>query len=123
MNINIIRTDEDYQATMGRIEILMDAEPNSPEGDELVVLGTLVDAYEEEHFPIEAPDPIEFIKNVMEFAGYSQQDFADLFNSRPRASELLAKTRPLSLKHIRIISGAWNVPVEPLVQEYELMQA
>jgi len=69
MNINSIRTEANYQAALGRIEELMDAELNSPEGEELDVLGTLVHAYEEIHHAIEAPDPIEFIKNVMEFTG------------------------------------------------------
>jgi len=56
----------------------------------------------------------------MEFRGYDQKDLADLLNSRPRASELLKKLRPLSLKQIRLISGAWDIPVEPLIQEYKL---
>jgi|TARA_B100002003_G_scaffold246029_1_gene274890 HTH-type transcriptional regulator/antitoxin HigA len=120
MDISAIHTEEDYNAAMARIEVLMDAESNTPEGDELEILGTLVHTYEEINYPIEAPDPIEFIKNVMEFRGYNQKDFADLLNSRSRASELLKKSRPLSLKHIRIISGTWDIPVEPLVQEYKL---
>jgi HTH-type transcriptional regulator/antitoxin HigA len=120
MDINTIHTEEDYNAAMGRIEVLMDAESDTPEGDELEILATLVHVYEEINHPIEAPDPIEFIKNVMEFRGYDQKDLADLLKSRPRASELLQKSRPLSLKHIRLISGAWGVPVEPLIQEYKL---
>lgn len=98
----------------------MDAEPDTPEGEELDILATLVDAYEEANFPIGAPDPIAFLKNVMEFRGYDQSDLARLLNSRPRASELLEKKRALSLNHIRKISAAWSIPVEPLVGEYEL---
>lgn len=120
MDINTIHTEEDYNTAMGRIEVLVDAEFNTPEGDELEILATLVHAYEEINHPIEAPDPIEFIKNVMEFRGYNQKDLADLLKSRSRASELLKKLRPLSLKHIRLIGDAWDIPVEPLVQEYKL---
>ncbi|MBT3530624.1 MAG: hypothetical protein HOF74_12870 [Gammaproteobacteria bacterium] len=120
MDISTIHTKKDYKAAIARIELLIDAESNTPEGDELEILATLVHAYEEINHPIDAPDPIEFIKNVMEFRGYDQKDLADLLNSRPRASELLKKLRPLSLKQIRLISGAWDIPVEPLIQEYKL---
>ena len=120
MEISTIHTKKDYKAAIARIELLIDAESNTPEGDELEILATLVHAYEEINHPIDAPDPIEFIKNVMEFRGYDQKDLADLLNSRPRASELLKKLRPLSLKQIRLISGAWDIPVEPLIQEYKL---
>lgn len=120
MDISTIHTKKDYKAAIARIELLIDAESNTPEGDELEILATLVHAYEEINHPIDAPDPIEFIKNVMEFRGYDQKALADLLNSRPRASELLKKLRPLSLKQIRLISGAWDIPVEPLIQEYKL---
>ena len=123
MNINIVRTKADYQKAVGRIEVIFDAEPNTRQGDELEILGTLVHAYEEKNFPIEAPDPIEFIKNVMEFKGLSQTDLAELLESRSRASELLSKTRALNLSHIRKISAAWDIPVEPLIGEYELETA
>ena len=123
MNINIVRTEADYQKALGRIEVIFDAEPNTRQGDELEILGILVHAYEEKNFPIEAPDPIEFIKNVMEFKGLSQTDLAELLESRSRASELLSKARALNLAHIRKISAAWDIPVEPLIGEYELETA
>ena len=120
MNIKPIRTDADYQAALVRIDALMDAEAGTAEGDELDVLATLVVAYEEKHFPIEEPDPVEFIKNMLEFRGEDQSALALLLRSRPRASEILNRKRKLTLSQVRRISNAWGVPTDPLVRDYEL---
>jgi HTH-type transcriptional regulator/antitoxin HigA len=120
MNILPIKNVADYEATLERINQLMDAARDTPEGDELEVLALVVDAYEDSHYPIADPDPIEFLKYVMECQGYGQKDLARLLNSRPRASEILNRQRPLSLSMIRLISQAWQVPVEPLIREYSL---
>ena len=118
MNIQPITSAADYEAALERIKELMDAEPDTPEGDELEVLTLLVDAYEETQYPIDEPDPINFLKDVMEFRGYTQRDLARLLNSRPRASEILNRQRPLTLSMIRLISRTWQIPVEPLIREY-----
>ena len=120
MNILPIKNVADYEATLERIDKLMEAERDSPEGDELEVLVLMVDAYENTHYPIADPDPIEFLKYVMECRGYGQKDLARLLNSRPRASEILNRQRPLNLSMIRLISKAWQVPAEPLLREYSL---
>jgi HTH-type transcriptional regulator/antitoxin HigA len=120
MNILPIKNVADYEATLERINQLMDAARDTPEGDELEVLALMVDAYEDTHYPIADPDPIEFLKYVMECQGYEQKDLACLLNSRPRASEILNRQRPLNLTMIRLISQAWQVPVEPLIREYSL---
>ena len=120
MNILPIKNGADYEATLERINQLMDAERDTPEGDELEVLALMVDAYEVTHNPIADPDPIEFLKYVMECQGYGQKDLARLLNSRPRASEILNRQRPLSLSMIRLISKTWQVPAEPLIHEYRL---
>ncbi len=120
MDVKAIRTEEDYDKALGRIDALLDAEISTPEGDELDVLTTLVEAYEQEAFPIDLPDPIEFIKNIMEFLGVEQNELASILNSRPRASEILNRRRPLTLDHIRKITVAWNVPALPLINKYEL---
>jgi HTH-type transcriptional regulator/antitoxin HigA len=120
MDIKPIKNSTDYEVTLKRIDELMDAERDTPEGDELEVLALMVDAYEEKHYPIDAPDPIEFLKGIMELKGYRQNDLAKLLNSRPRASEVLGRQRPLSLTMIRRISQAWQIPTEPLIREYEL---
>jgi HTH-type transcriptional regulator/antitoxin HigA len=120
MNILPIANETDYEAALERVQELMDAEGDTPEGDELEVLTLVVDAYEESRYPIDEPDPINFLKDVMEFRGYAQRDLAQLLNSRPRASEILNRQRPLTLSMIRLISRAWQVPVEPLIREYDV---
>jgi HTH-type transcriptional regulator/antitoxin HigA len=120
MNILPIANETDYEAALERVQELMDAEGDTPEGDELEVLTLVVDAYEESRYPIDEPDPINFLKDVMEFRGYAQRDLAQLLNSRPRASEILNRQRPLTLSMIRLISQAWQVPVEPLIREYDV---
>jgi HTH-type transcriptional regulator/antitoxin HigA len=120
MNIKPIHSEADYLESLARIDVLMDAEPGTPEGDELDILATLVQAYEENHYPVEAPDPVEFIKNVMDFLGLDQAEFARLLQSRPRASEILNRRRQLTLNQIRQITRAWKVPADPLIREYEL---
>ena len=121
MNILPIKNVADYEATLERINKLMDAERDTPEGDELEVLALMVDAYEDTHYPIDDPDPIDFLKYVMECQGYEQKDLARLLNSRPRASEILNRQRPLNLTMIRLISKTWQVPAEPLLREYSLL--
>jgi HTH-type transcriptional regulator/antitoxin HigA len=120
MDIKPIRTDADYKVTMSRIDALLDAEFGSQEGDELDVLSMLVDAWEQNHFAIAEPDPVEFIKNVMEFMGTGQGELATVLDSRPRASEILNRRRPLTLGNIRKITAAWHVPADALIGEYEL---
>jgi HTH-type transcriptional regulator/antitoxin HigA len=90
------------------------------ESDTLDVLVTLVEAYEAERWPIEAPDPIAAIKHVMEARGLRQKDFAALIGSQPRASEVLNRQRPLTLPMIRVLSIEWNLPADVLVREYDL---
>jgi HTH-type transcriptional regulator/antitoxin HigA len=120
MNIKPIHSETDYLESLARVDALMDAKPGTLEGDELDILVSLVQAYEEKYFPIDAPDPVEFIKNVMDFLGLDQAEFARLLQSRPRASEILNRRRPLTLGQIRRISSAWKVPADPLIRKYEL---
>lgn len=120
MNIKPIHSEAAYVASLNRIDALMDAKPGTPEGDELDILVTLVEVYEQRHYPIEAPDPVEFIKNVMEFLGIDQAELGKLLKSRPRASEILNRRRPLTLGQIRQISSAWSVPADPLIKEYDV---
>ena len=120
MNIKPIHSEAAYVASLKRIDALMNAKPGTPEGDELDILVTLVEVYEQRHYPMEAPDPVEFIKNVMEFLGIDQAGLGKLLKSRPRASEILNRRRPLTLGQIRQISSAWNVPADPLIKEYDV---
>ena len=123
MKIKPIKCDADYDAALTAIDSLMGAAPDTPEGDELEVLVTLVEAYEAERWPIEAPDPISAIEHFMEARGLRQGDFAALIGSQPRASEVLNRRRPLTLSMIRALSSKWNLPADVLVREYDLTRA
>ena len=123
MNIKPIKSETDYDAALTAINGLMGAAPDTPEGDELEVLVTLVEAYEAECWPIEAPDPISAIEHVMEARGFRQKDLAGLIGSQPHASEVLNRQRPLTLPMIRALSAEWNLPADTLVREYDLTAA
>ena len=118
MEIKPIKTDKDYNQALKRLETIFDAKKGSPEGDELEVLGILVDQYENEHFPIGLPDPIEAIKFRMEQMGYNQNDLAKIVGLKSRASEILNKKRKLSLEMIRQLHDRLNIPTDVLIQTY-----
>jgi HTH-type transcriptional regulator/antitoxin HigA len=120
MNILPITNTIDYEAALERVQELMDAERDTLEGAELEILTLVVEAYENTQYPIGDPDPINFLKDVMEFRGYTQRDLARLLDSRPRASEILNRQRPLTLSMIRLINQIWQVPVGPLIREYDM---
>ena len=123
MSIKPIKCDADYDAALTAIDGLMGADPDSPEGDELEVLVTLVEAYEAERWPIEAPDPISAIQHAMDARGLRQRDLAVLIGSQPRASEVLNRHRPLTLAMICALSDKWNLPADVLVRGYDLTKA
>ncbi|MFM2266334.1 MAG: hypothetical protein RLZ77_1754 [Bacteroidota bacterium] len=118
MDIKPIKTDKDYNQALERLETIFDAKKGSPEGDELEVLGILVDQYENQHFPIGLPDPIEAIKFRMEQMGYNQTDLANIVGLKSRASEILNKKRKLSLEMIRQLHDRLNIPTDVLIQTY-----
>lgn len=118
MTIKPIKTKKDYQAAMNRLEIIFDAKPGTPEGDELEVLGILIEKYEQQHYPIDYPDPIEAIKFRMEQMGYSQSDLAKVVGLKSRASEILNKKRKLTLEMIRQLHQALGIPTNVLIQSY-----
>jgi HTH-type transcriptional regulator/antitoxin HigA len=118
MNIKPIRTEKDYQDALARLELIFDAEFGSPEGDELEILGMLIERYENEHYPIPLPDPIEAIKFRMEQMGYNQTDLAKVVGLKSRASEILNKKRKLTLEMIRQLHEHLKIPMEVLVQAY-----
>ncbi len=101
MNIKPIKTEQDYNNTLNRINILMDSTPNSKEFDELDILTTLVEAYEDIHYKIAVPDPIEAIKFRMEQESLKQKDLIAIIGSSSRVSEILNKKRKLTLEMIR----------------------
>jgi len=121
MEIRPLHNEVDYEAVLNRVEGLMSAEPSTAEGDELEVLTMLVERYEQRHHAIEAPDPVEFLKNTMEFRGIGQNGLALVLRSRSRASEILNRQRPLTLDQIRKITSAWQVPSDALIGQYEVV--
>lgn len=118
MNVKPIKTKKDYQQALDRLELIFDAKKGTMEGDELEILGILIDRYENEHFPIDLPDPIEAIKFRMEQLGYTQTDLAKVVGLKSRASEILSKKRKLSLDMIRQLHEKLNIPTDVLIQSY-----
>ena len=118
MTIKPLKTKKDYLAAMNRMDAIFDAKPGTSEGDELEVLGILIDKYEREHHPIEYPDPIEAIKFRMEQLGYSQNDLAKVVGLKSRASEILNKKRKLTLEMIRQLHQVLGIPTDVLIQNY-----
>lgn len=98
--------------------MIFDAKSGTNESDELEILGILLENYENEHFPIELPDPIEAIKFRMEQLNYSQNDLAEVIGLKSRASEILNKKRKLSLEMIRKLTEKLHIPSEVLIQAY-----
>jgi HTH-type transcriptional regulator/antitoxin HigA len=119
MNIRPIKTEEDYTATINQIENLMDARPNTPRMDTLEVLTTLVEAYEEQHYKIDAPDPIEAIKFRMEQEGLKQKDLVSIVGSKSRVSEILNRKRKLTIEMIRNLHRQLHIPIESLFLDYK----
>ena len=123
MDIRPIKTEADYQAALEEIERLFEARPDTPEGDRLDVLTTLVEAYEEKHYPVPLPDPIEAIKYYMESRGLSRGDLEPYIGSRGRVSEILNRKRPLTIGMIRRLHSGLGIPAEVLIQPYQDQRA
>lgn len=116
MIVKPIRTERDYEANLARIEHLIDAEPGTPEGDELEIIATLVERYENERFPIAAPTPLAAIRFRMEQAELTPKDLEPFIGSRARVSEVLSGTRPLSIDMIRALNQHLGIPAEVLIR-------
>ncbi len=118
MNLKLLKTKKDYEQALERLEVIFDAKKGSKEGDELEILGILIEQYENEHFPIDLPDPIEAIKFRMDQLGYTQTDLAKVVGLKSRASEILSRKRKLSLEMIRQLHEKLNIPTDVLIQAY-----
>jgi HTH-type transcriptional regulator/antitoxin HigA len=123
MKIKPIKTETDYQAAMKEIERLFTAIPDTPEGDRLGMLTTLVAAYEEQHYRIPLPDPIEAILYHMESRGITRRDLEPFIGSRARVSEVLNRKRPLTIAMIRNLSKGLRISAEVLIQPYRAMKS
>jgi HTH-type transcriptional regulator/antitoxin HigA len=118
MTIKPIKNRKDYRTAMERLEVIFDARPGTSEGDELEVLSILIEKYENEHFPVGMPDPIEAIRFRMEQLGYNQADLAKVVGLKSRVSEILNRKRKLTLEMIRQLHDGLNIPTDVLIQSY-----
>jgi len=116
MEIRPIKTETDYRTTLKEIESCMSAEADTPEGDYLDVLVTLVEAYERVHYPIDFPDPIEAIKFRMEQQGLTVDDLVPVIGRKNRVYEILARKRPLTLRMIEGLHETFSIPAESLLK-------
>lgn len=116
MEIRPIHNEKEHRAALERLESLMDAEPGTEEGDELKVLAALIEVYEEKHYPVEPPDPIEAIRFRMDQQGLTRRDLEPYIRSSGRVSEVLNRKRPLTLPMIRRLHEGLGIPLESLIQ-------
>ena len=123
MEIKPIKTKADYQSALKKIEALMTARANTPEGDRLDVLVTLVEAYERKHYPFDLPDPVEAIKFRMEQTALAPKDLVPMIGQINRVYEVLNRKRPLTLQMIRRLHRKLGIPAESLIKEPDLRRA
>ncbi|MCP5291880.1 MAG: transcriptional regulator [Burkholderiales bacterium] len=117
MEIKPIKTDADYRAALKAVETLMSAEPDTPEGEKLDVLVTLIEAYEHKHFPLDLPDPVEAIKFEMEQKGLTIKDLEPMIGKSNRVYEVLNRKRTLTLSMIRKLHQELGIPAESLIKQ------
>jgi HTH-type transcriptional regulator/antitoxin HigA len=123
MNIHPIRTDEDHRSTLAEIEKLWGAPEGTSKGDKLDILVTLVEAYEDRRWPLNSRrrfDPVDVLRYCIEELGHTQAELAKILGSRSRASEVLARRRPLTLEMIQKINTRWKIPADLLVRPYRV---
>lgn len=120
MDIKPIRNDADYRVALKEIEKLMMAAPDTPEGEKLEVLVTLVEAYEAKHFPLDLPDPVEAIKFEMEQKGLSAKDLEPMIGKRNRVYEILNHKRSLTLKMIWKLNQELGISAESLIKPSQI---
>jgi len=120
LEIKPIKTETDYQVALKEIEHLFEAQPNTVEADRLEVWTTLVESYEDEHFPIPEPDPVEAIRYYMESRGLTPKDLKPYIGDGARVRQVLNRKRPLSISMIRKLHNGLGIPAEVLIQPYSL---
>ena len=119
MKIKPIRTKTDYRKALNEVESLMDARAGTPEGEQLDVLATLVEAYERKHFPMDLPDAVEAIKFRMEQSGLAPKDLVPMIGQLNRVYEILNRRRPLTLKMVWRLHRELRIPAESLIKQDE----
>ncbi len=120
MNLKPIKSDLDYRNALVRLEVIFDAAVDTVEGDEAEILSLLIENYENEHYPIEAPDPIEAIKIRMEELNMRQKDLIGILGGKSRVSEILNRKKRLTVDMIRDLERKLQISASVLVNDYEL---
>ena len=122
IEVKPIKTEKDYEDALAEIERLFDAKPGTLDGDHLEILTTLVEAYENQHYAIPLPDPVEAIKYFLESRGLTRRNLELYLGNRARVSEILNRKRPLSLQMIRRLHTGLGIPADVLIQPYEMLK-
>ncbi len=120
MKIKPIKSEQDYEEALERLEIIFDSPANTKEGDEAEILALLIENYENEHYLIEAPDPIEAIKIRMEEMNLKQKDLVGIIGGKSRVSEILNKKKRLTVDMIRELERILHISASVLVNNYQL---
>lgn len=120
MEVQVIKSEKAYRNALQRLELIFDAPVDSVEGDEAEILSLLIENYENEHYPIEAPDPIEAIKIRMEELNMRQQDLVGILGGKSRVSEILNKKKRLTVDMIRELEKTLQISASVLVNNYKL---
>lgn len=120
MELKPIKSEMDYNKALERMEVIFDAAPNTEEGDEAEILSLLIDNYENQYYPIEAPDPIEAIKIRMEEMNLKQKDLIGIMGGKSRVSEILNKKKKLTVEMIRDLERVLHISASVLVGNYKL---
>jgi len=120
MNVKPIKSDKDYRNALERLEMIFDAPIDSKKGDEAEILSLLIENYENEHYPIEAPDPIEAIKIRMEELNMRQKDLVGIIGGKSRVSEILNRKKKLTVDMIRELERILQISASVLVNNYQL---
>lgn len=121
-SIKPIKSEQDYQNALHRLEIIFDAQIDSKEGDEAEILSLLIENYENENYPIEAPDPIEAIKIRMEEMNMKQKDLVGIIGGKSRVSEILNRKKKLTVEMIRELEKRLQISASVLVNNYQLLK-
>jgi len=119
-NIKIIKSENEYEQALERLEEIFDAPIGTPEGDESELLALLIEKYEEENYPMPDPDPIEAIKYMMEQSNMKMTDLAGILGNKGNVSKILNRKRKLSLDMIKKLHNLFKIPYSILMQDYAL---
>ena len=122
MEIKPIKIEKDYDKALERLDVIFDSSPNSKEGDEAEILSLLIENYENQYYPIEAPDPIEAIKIRMEEMEIKQKDLVGVIGGKSRVSEILNKKKRLTVDMIRKLEKTLHISASILVNNYTLTE-